>query len=618
MTAELNDSFFIRFGKRLTAHSSHQAPTIPFSDHAQFSTITDILCRRDNHHVFLCSDFSSKMHMFFLQAMLVYFNKDNTPASLHKAELIYLDLAHAIFLPPEEINLERDLFALSHILQDENKYILFALPAEMLLADRTPALLRRQLEALLTHPQCRFIFLGTSNDKKHSNHLTRRFTFLALNQPSEQEIKAILKHESSELENFHNVLISDSLLASAFKLAERYLSSGDTLDNALLLLDSGAARASVSGQTVALNEATLMEVLSAWTQIPSSHLGAHPFLLSKFMHEMQQQIFGQDAAITTLAQKLQQSQPHLHNHAGPFCTFLFAGPAHAGKKTLAHALTIQLFNQIKVLYYAQLAASRVTSIAEIRLQRSEEHHSTPLKDVIRETPHAVIMLENVDQASPAVLDGLFEIFSTGYLHDHDGNIYNFRQAIIILSTTLGSLRLAELTKIRKQQSELNTIELMQRSVTETEQTYSHQDMIQEIIPEITSCLPATLCQHLCIVPFLPLTQTVIEKIIRLKLKKLGKDISARYGIELGYAPEVIRFLGKDLLAKQNSNSQEADIKKVLQPLYFSVEQSVLSQSENPNRPNHLFLQLNETGQFLRCDFLTLDLMGACDAIHHLA
>ena len=604
MSTELTDSFFIRFGKRLAAQRIHQHLEIPFRNHPQFSTITDILCRKDNHHVFLCSDFSDHMHHFFLEALYLYFTQDETPASLYEPELIYLDLAHAIFLPPEEINLERDFFALRHILQDENKYVLFAIPAEMLLAERTPITLRRQLENLLSHPQCRFLVLATPNEKRNSHHLAKNFTFLTLNKPTEDEAQIILQHEGTELENFHNVLISDAMLALAYSLAERYLYGG-TLDNALLLLDSSAARASISGQTDTLNDYSIMEVLSAWTQIPTSHLGARPFVLNKFTDDMQQELFGQDAAITVLGQKLQQSQPRLQAYPGPFCTFLFSGPEHSGKKTAAHALTEQLFNQINVLYYAQLATSRVTSIAEIRLQRSLEHHHTPLKDVIRQTPYAVIMLENIDQASPAILDGLFEIFSTGFLHDNDGNIYNFRQSIIILSTTLGSQRVIELAKMQ-QQSDVNPLDWMQRMTLDNPQPQTAHDIIQEIIPEITACLPASLCQHLCIVPFLPLAPSTIEKIIRLKLKQLGKDMQDRYDIELGYAPEVIRFLAKEVQTKQSTSQQDADIKKVLQPLYFTVEQTVLSQAENENRTNQLFLQLNETGQFLRCDFITLE------------
>ena len=485
----------------------------------------------------------------------------------------------------------------------DNRTLLLALPVSLLSQD----VIYKHLETLAAHPRCRLLLF--TKGKSHKNALTDQCTFLSLSQPNEVDTLTILKQQRTDLENFHSVLIPDELLTMAHSLAERYLSADNTFDNSLLLLDSSASRASIHGDT--LTKDILIQVLADWTKISPAHLTLRTLNLHEFTQGMQQQTFGQDAAINILSQKLQQSQPYWEQPSSPFFTFLFAGPEHSGKKTAAHALTEQLFKQINVLYYAQSATSNVASVADIKLQRSLEHHYTPLKDVIRQTPYAVIMFDNIDRASPAILDGLFEIFSTGYLHDHDGHLYNFRQSIIILSTTLGSQRLAELAKVHYQQDDTQHLDWMQlvmidpkRDNRQTGHHYSPQDIAQEIIPEITTRLPAALCQHLCIVPFLPLTQPIIEKIIRLKLKLLGKDMSARYGVELGYALEVIRFLASEVLAKQTTDYHAADIKKVLQPLYFSVEQAILSEVNSENRPNQLFLQLNETGQFLRCDYLT--------------
>lgn len=79
----------------------------------------------------------------------------------------------------------------------------------------------------------------------------------------------------------------------------------------------------------------------------------------------------------------------------------------------------------------------------------------------------------------------------------------------------------------------------------------------------------------------------------------------RHGIELGYAPEVIRYLANDIIKKEEIENKSVDIDKALKQLYFAVEQAILSQADNKNRPNQLFLQLNETGQVLRCDWLTM-------------
>jgi len=106
-----------------------------------------------------------------------------------------------------------------------------------------------------------------------------------------------------------------------------------------------------------------------------------------------------------------------------------------------------------------------------------------------------------------------------------------------------------------------------------------------------------------IIPFLPLNQSAIENILRIKLKQLGKVLDTRYGIELGYAPEVIRYLSHDILTRQKFEPLLLDISNTLKKLYFAVEQAILHQADNKNRPNQLFLQLNETGQVIRCHWL---------------
>jgi ATP-dependent Clp protease ATP-binding subunit ClpA len=123
------------------------------------------------------------------------------------------------------------------------------------------------------------------------------------------------------------------------------------------------------------------------------------------------------------------------------------------------------------------------------------------------------------------------------------------------------------------------------------------------MPAIINTFSLSLCQHFHLVPFLPLNKKAIEKIIRLKLKILGKQLNARYEVELGYAPEVIRYLTNEVLIKWDSSHQSINPSKALKQLYFCIEQTILNQSNDKNFSNQLFLQLNETGTLLRCDWL---------------
>lgn len=607
-----------------TPYTSYSAGTpkksmaLPFKDHPQFPILVDILIRKYNHHAILTTDFSTKMYPLFLEALLQYFTYETTPYFLQGAELIGLDIE----LKLKQKTLEKELHHLREKLDSIDKFLLIALTNATLLTQNhlseDDGFLRRQLETLLSHPKCRFLLLMHSNDYRPYRHLEEHFTTLPIAGPTEADVMTILKQQRTELENYHRVVIPEDLLAQAYSLAERYLSTTQTLEKALLLLDSSAARVSTLERNESstqfrpvLTSGIMTQILSGWTQIPVAQLALNKFKITEFIQGMQQKVFGQEAAITVLAHELQQAQAHLQQSIGPFCSFLFAGPAHSGKETTALALVEQIFKQLNVLYLVQPASPTLTSLADIKIQRCLDKRYLPLKEVIQQIPYAVIMFENIDQANALVLEGLQEILSTGYLHDQESNLFNFRQAIIILSTPINTVRLADRGKLPIDEEENADVDLMQLVMGEQKQESSHEEeaysaheLIDLIRPELSAHLP-TLCQHLHVVPFVPLSKAAIEKIIRLKLKVLAKQLDRRYGIELGYAPEITRFLANDILARQVKDHQVVDMDKALKSLYFTVEQAILSQADNKNRPNQLFLQLNENGQLLRCDWLAM-------------
>jgi ATP-dependent Clp protease ATP-binding subunit ClpB len=320
---------------------------------------------------------------------------------------------------------------------------------------------------------------------------------------------------------------------------------------------------------------------------------------------MQQHVFGQDTAITILAHELQQSQAHLQQLIKPFCSLLFTGPHHSGKRTVAITLAEQLFKQPNVLYFAQLPTPSLSSIGELKVQCYGDKHCLTLKDLVRQMPHAILLFEQIDQAPSAILEGLQEILSTGHWYDGQGTQYNFRQTIILLSTTLGSCRLVDLAKASAPEEEHST-GLLQLVMNEQQRTtfsphhYSPQEIAEEITAEISHFLPASLCQYLHVAPFLPLNTGAIEKIIRLKIQWLAQMLDSRYGIKLSCAPEVIRYLSNEMRKKEEIENKAVDKDKALKPLYFVIEQAILNRPDNKNHFKQLFLQLNENGQILRC------------------
>lgn len=564
---------------------------LPFEDHPQLPILVDILGRKEKHHVILRANFSEKMMIAFLGALAQHLANENIPPTLRNAELIYLNTEQIEQAAQNKTN-KRTLFAIKdfELLRNNDKH----------------------LRSLLANTQNRLLIFANSKD---DNLLVTDFDLLQLNIPSESDLFALLKQYRTELENFHHVLIPEEILWDAYLLAERYLSTTQPFEKAAQLLDSSAARASAqekndTSQFKPLLTTTLLtSVLSSWTQIPTSHLKTHQFTLAEFTQNMQQRLFGQDAAIASIAQGLQQAKAQLQEKTGPFCSFLFAGPSHTGKKTAALLFAEQLFKQLNTLFYTELHS--VNAFAEIKMQRFLDKRYLPLKEVIQQTPYAILVFDQIEQASPTTLNALEEIFTSGHLRDADNNDYDFRQAVIILNTTLGGKQIVEFAKSLPAEDEIHEPNLMQLVMNNPQQKnpsshqhYSPREIVQEITPEIMMEVPPALRNHLQIVPFFPLDKSAIEKIIWVKLKVLGKQLDARYEIELSYAPEVIRYLAQEVLLRQDKDTHVIDIDNILkQQLYFCIERTLLKETTNKNRPNQLFLQLNETGQLLHCDWI---------------
>ena len=193
-------------------------------------------------------------------------------------------------------------------------------------------------------------------------------------------------------------------------MATHYLSGQQSsLDKALQLLDSGAARASAMERSdqpgqpkPILTNLVLANIVSSWTQIPLSHLQHNKFKAADFIQGMQKHIFGQEAAINLIGLALQHARIKLQTKTGPLCSFLFAGPPNIGKTETAFAMAEQLFGHKGALLRVKLDKTlRANSLAEIKVMaQTENSHFPTLFEAIQQCPYAVVLLENINQAPP--------------------------------------------------------------------------------------------------------------------------------------------------------------------------------------------------------------------------
>lgn len=609
MSGEHSHSPFIRHGHILPAPAAATA-NIPFKDHAQLSVIIDALCRRDRHHVMIVHHFSPRLCSFFLSALQMQLIQESTPQRLRKASILCLD-----HISLQNMTIDDIQHTLAALTINEN-YVVIAL-SDIPPSSLSQPPLKERINTLFTHPQCRLLLFTSAVEEQIIEISIPNVAKVHLFDVSETEINAILQQQRLELETFHRVLIPEELIPLAYTLAERYLSTHDTLEQTLLLLDTSAARAGAntneasdhtSSFTPVLTTAGILAVLSNWTHIPASHLHPAKIKFTELMEGMHSRLYGQDHAISLISHELQQTQSYLQHRNGPLCGFLFVGSQHTGKKTAALALTEQLFKQLHPLHFAQPTA-KCASLLDVKMQQCINKRQCSLAELILTTPYAVLMFENIELFYDNIQDDLHELFHSGFIHDKNGCRHDFRQAIFVFSTTLASEKLAQFA-LPDTNNEEPQLDLMQLVMNEqrhqsapSSRILSPQELAHEITSSLHEHLPAALTQHLMVTPFVPLTKSALEKIMRLKLKVLNKQLESRYHIELGYAPEVIRYLANQAALKQSAASHLSGIDNVINQLHLTIEHTVVLHADKP-RPAQLFVQLNETGQTLRCDWLT--------------
>lgn len=198
-----------------------------------------------------------------------------------------------------------------------------------------------------------------------------------------------------------------------------------------------------------VTEDEIAEVVSKWTGIPVSKMleGERDKLL-RMEDALHQRVIGQNEAVTAVANAVRRSRAGLADPNRPSGSFLFLGPTGVGKTELCKALAEFLFD---------------TEDAMIRIDMSEfmEKHSVArligappgyvgyeeggyLTEAVRRKPYSVVLLDEVEKAHPDVFNILLQVLDDGRLTDSQGRTVDFRNAVVVMTSNLGSAQIQEL------------------------------------------------------------------------------------------------------------------------------------------------------------------------------
>jgi ATP-dependent Clp protease ATP-binding subunit ClpB len=283
-----------------------------------------------------------------------------------------------------------------------------------------------------------------------------------------------------------------------------------------------------------VDEEDIAEIVSKWTGIPVSRMmESEKEKLVHMEERIRMRVIGQDEAVEAVSDAIRRSRAGLQDENRPIGTFLFIGPTGVGKTELARSLAAFLFDDEHAMiridmseYMERHSVSRLIGAPPGYVGYDE---GGQLTEAVRRRPYSVVLLDEIEKAHPEVFNILLQVLDEGRLTDNQGRTVSFKNALIIMTSNIGSSMIMErYTSSRKGEWE--------KSIPEIRRELDRQ-IKQHFRPEFLNRIDE-------IVLFRPLGQDEIDRIVDLQFDQVR--VKAReQGIALSLDAGVREFLGKE-------------------------------------------------------------------------
>jgi ATP-dependent Clp protease ATP-binding subunit ClpA len=303
------------------------------------------------------------------------------------------------------------------------------------------------LKPALANGTLRCIGSTTFSDVKQSfdkdRALSRRFQKIEVLEPSEKETIAILQGLKSHYEQHHGVTYSDEAVTAAVTLSVRHLKDLHLPDKAIDVLDEAGAAQKLRPADLRVAVIGIPEVehiVARMARVPVQAVSNDDKLaLQNLEGELKSVIYGQDAAIQEVASAIKLSRSGLRAGDKPIGNFLFTGPTGVGKtelaKQLSRVLKVQFLRFDMSEYMEKHTVSRLIGAPPGYVGYEE---GGLLIDAIRKSPHAVLLLDEIEKAHPDLFSILLQVMDHATLTDTHGRKADFRHVILIMTTNAGA------------------------------------------------------------------------------------------------------------------------------------------------------------------------------------
>ncbi|MNM28965.1 Chaperone protein ClpB [compost metagenome] len=325
------------------------------------------------------------------------------------------------------------------------------------------------------------------------------------------------------------------------------------------------------------------EIVSAWTGVPLGRMVKDEIRTVRSLGSLlMERVIGQDHALDAIAQRVRTATAKLEDPNKPRGVFMFVGPSGVGKTETALALA-------DILYGGE------RKLITINMSEYQEAHSVSglkgsppgyvgygeggvLTEAVRRNPYSVVLLDEVEKAHPDVLEMFFQVFDKGMMDDAEGREIDFRNTLIILTSNIGSSQIMQAC-LNKPAEEIPAAEAL-------------ADALRPIL--MRSFKPAFL-GRLKVVPYYPINDDVLARIITLKLDRIRDRVVANHKAAFSWDGNLVEAV---LARCTEVDSGARNVDHILNgTLLPEIAESVLAAMAEGTRINTIKVTAGKKGDF---------------------
>ncbi|MFM9925127.1 type VI secretion system ATPase TssH [Variovorax sp. H27-G14] len=277
-----------------------------------------------------------------------------------------------------------------------------------------------------------------------------------------------------------------------------------------------------------VDESVVAAIIADWTGIPVGRMVRDEVTaVFDLQSTLDRRVIGQPRALHAIAQRVRTARARLTDPEKPIGVFLLVGPSGVGKTETALALAEAMYGGEQ-------------NLVTINMSEFQESHTVStlkgappgyvgygeggvLTEAVRRKPYSVILLDEIEKAHPDVHEIFYQVFDKGRMEDGEGRQIDFRNTTILLTSNTGSELIARLCEDPALVPDVPVL----------------CDALQPVLRQV---FPAAFIGRLTVVPYLPLSDAALDRIVSLHLDRVVARMQAQHGVQLNYTPALVRHV----------------------------------------------------------------------------